>query len=290
MGKQCIRKSQPRFSTHSELPRSQQEDCGERKIFIDSGDSEDKEGCQRRHSAVQTLPGIVIEGSTASRKQGAQYGNSRFSRTATLCTYALKSRLKSARMKRIIMSILETTKGLTAHTHKHTNKQAEELSGCGSIRGKWYDYPVRVWWTERFTMKQTMKWQSFSSISGAACDSKGAMIKVKVSKRLSLMWQAAGMNYSMLNAEGNICARVRVQASFALSGTCTTDTFPRDTAQQQCCFVHQTELLSKTKPILWSCTFWNVSGATTVVKCKNERPELLFCVYSVYRSQLLVWQ
>lgn len=63
------RKPPPLFSTHSELLRSQQ-DCGERKIFIDSGDSEDKEGCQRRHSAVQTLPGIVMaEGSTA------QYGN-----------------------------------------------------------------------------------------------------------------------------------------------------------------------------------------------------------------------
>lgn len=53
------RKPSPLFSTNFELLRSQQ-DCGERKIFIDSGDSEDKEGCQRRHSAVQTLHGIVM--------------------------------------------------------------------------------------------------------------------------------------------------------------------------------------------------------------------------------------
>lgn len=63
------RKAPPLLSTHSELLRSQQ-DCGEWKIFTDSSDSEDKEGCQRRHSAVQTLPGIVMpEGSTT------QYGN-----------------------------------------------------------------------------------------------------------------------------------------------------------------------------------------------------------------------
>lgn len=73
----------------------------------------------------------------------------------------------------------------------------------------------------QFTKEQTTKWPSSNTISTAACDSDGALIKVKVSTRLSLMWQTAGMNYTLLHAGGNIC----VWLYSALSGTCSTDTF-----------------------------------------------------------------
>lgn len=194
------RKPPPLFSTHFELLRSQQ-DCGEQKIFIDSGDSEDKEGCQRRHSPVQTLPSIVMaEGSTAVRKQGAQYGNAVSARQPHWSHIPLKSRSKSRWIKIIKISIDQTTKSNSTHRQR-------ENSGCGTVRDKWYDYiyTVCVWWKGQFTKEQTMKWPSSNTISTAACDSEGALIKVKVSTRLSLMWQAAGMNYTLLHAGENIC-------------------------------------------------------------------------------------
>lgn len=101
------RKPPPLFSTHSEMLRSQQ-DCGERKIFIDSED--------KRRLSEMPLCCPNSSWHCDARRIHSPIWKCCFSETASLCTYTLKSRSKSRQTKRIIISKDQTTKSLTAHT------------------------------------------------------------------------------------------------------------------------------------------------------------------------------
>ncbi len=233
------RKPPPLFSTHFELLRSQQ-DCGERKIFIDSGDSEDKEGCQRRHSAVQTLPSIVMaEGSTTVRKQGAQYGNAVSARQPH-CSQILKSRW----IKIIKISIDQTTKTLTAHTSRGKTLGVARLEINDMII-----YTLCVWWTGKFTKEQTMKWPSSNTISTAACDSEVRWLKSRSAwGYLSCDRRQEWTTHCFMLERTYVC-----ETLLCFEWDMLDRYLPKDTAKQQCFFASQTEPFSKTKH---SRKFW----------------------------------
>lgn len=114
-------------------------------------------------------------------------------------------------------------------------------------------FTVCLLWMGQFTKEQTMKWPSSGTISTAACDSEGALFKVKVSTRLSLMWQATGMNYTLLHAGGNICV---CDSTLLWVGHARQIPYWRYSSITMLLYESNRAVQQNKTLILWQCTSW----------------------------------